>query len=249
MGVSPLAYLIFDRQRVSRADRPLLQAVVVLPLFLGLLIGGLQVLPTPSRDDATVPSRPAGDARAPTNEEPRTAAKAVTERLSTLGSLESDFTTNTRLQDARWAVNDWLASPVLGRGTGSFGQIHGMRVGTEAWISNVILHTLVDTGLVGLAIQMSLFVLVARRAWRAALVAGSPVLEIGLKGLTLGFLVLAIAYQVTDGTWMAIFWVHLGLMVSGIYYVQDEQRRLATAPAPAGPQADAWQAAAAGGRG
>jgi O-antigen ligase len=101
-------------------------------------------------------------------------------------------------------------------------------MGSEAWVSNLILHTLVDTGLLGLVIQVSLFVLVAGRTWHAARVTSDPRLEVGLKAMTLGFLVMLIAYQITDGTWLAVFWIHLGLMVNGIYCVQEEQRRIAS---------------------
>jgi hypothetical protein len=39
--------------------------------------------------------------------------------------------------------------------------------------------------------------------------------------MILGLLVMLIAYQLTDGTWLALFWIHLGLMVNGVYRVQD----------------------------
>jgi hypothetical protein len=204
---SPMAYLLFDRRPLAQADRPLLHAGVALPVLLGALIGILQILP--AAEKFTGAPAPA-------------AAGAVAGRLSTFAHLDSDFTVNTRVQDARWAVNDWLASPLLGRGTGSFAQIHGTRVGTEAWISNLVLHTMVDTGLVGLFLQISLFGLVAWRTWQAASTTREPRLAIGLKAMTLGFLVIAVAYQFTEGTWLAVFWIHLGLMVNGIYCARAE---------------------------
>ena len=179
--------------------------------------------PAPSAPPPVAPA-PASAAPAPTHAAmpPRIAAD-VSSRLSTFKSLESDFTVNTRLQDARWAIDDWRVSPWIGRGSGSFAQIHGIRVGTEAWISNLVLHTLVDTGLVGLTIQMSLFLLIAVRAWRLATRTAQPTLEVGLKGLVLGLVVMLIAYQVTDGSWMALFWIHLGLIVNGIYSASDKR--------------------------
>jgi hypothetical protein len=232
VSVGPLAYVLFDRNRLSEADRPLVQATFALPVLLGVLIVMLRILPAPdslSADSihATAASQP--DARTSAHGQ-AAPGHVVAGRLSTLGRLESDVTTNTRLQDARWALNDWLASPVLGHGTGSFVQLHGIRVGTAAWISNLILHTLVDTGLVGLVIQLSLFVLVASRAWRAATITRDPALAVGLKALTLGWLVMVIAYQLTDGTWLAVFWIHLGLMVNGIYCVRAEPLRRASLP-------------------
>jgi O-antigen ligase len=208
----PLGYVLFDRRRLGRADRPLLQTVVALPVLVGTLFGAVQLLPAQARLAQPLPTAALPSA-------------VVGERLSTFSDLGSDRTVNTRIQDAVWALRDWQASPVLGRGTGSFLQIHGVREGTEAWISNLVLHTMVDTGIVGLAIQMSLFALVAWRTWLAASATAERPLEIGLKAMTLGFLVMVIAYQFTDGTWLAAFWVHLGLMVNGIYCVREEQRR------------------------
>jgi hypothetical protein len=232
VAVGPLAYLVFDRRRPARADRPLLLATVALPLLLGVLIAALQVLPTPPDRPAAATAAPAtsSSAETPSGPSPRAPASAVRDRLDTLGRLDSDLTINTRIQDARWALDDWWASPILGHGTGSFVQIHGRRVGTDAWISNLILHTMVDTGLVGLAIQMSLFVLVGWRAWHAALVTADPRLELGLKALTLGLLVMGVAYQFTDGTWLAVFWIHLAFMVNGIYRVAGKQHAARVTP-------------------
>ena len=233
VSVGPLAYVLFDRSRLTEADQPLVQATFALPILLGVLIAMLRILPAPdalSPHPLNAASASEPSARSSEREQANAPGRVVAGRLSTLGRLESDFTTNTRLQDAQWALNDWLASPVLGHGTGSFGQLHGIRVGTDAWISNLILHTMVDTGLVGLVIQLSLFVLVAGRAWRAATVTRDAALAVGLKALTLGWLVMMIAYQMTDGTWLAVFWIHLGLMVNGIYCVRADPVGRASLP-------------------
>lgn len=220
----PATYLVFDRRRLTQADRPLLQAIVALPVFLVVLIATMRMLPAPTtvRPESAAEATTAAPERqtTPSPSAHDAPATAVDNRLSTFGRLTSDFTVRTRVQDAQWALSDWRSSPVLGHGTGSFLQIHGMRAGSEAWISNLVLHTLVDTGLVGLVIQLSLFVLVVRRAWRAAGVTREPQLAIALRAMTLGFLVMATAYQLTDGTWLAVIWIHLGLMVSGIYCVE-----------------------------
>ena len=223
----PLAYLVFDRRRLARADRPLLQTIVAAPLLVGAFIGVLHLLPSRPIDGAARRAFRTADGVTTFVPSSRLAGgpTGIADRLATFGSLGTDFTLNTRVQDARWALDDWRASPWLGRGTGSFAQLHGVRVGTEAWLSNLVLHTMVDTGLVGLAIQVSLFVLVARRAWRAAQVTVDPGLAAGLKALTLGFLVMVLAYQITDGTWLAVFWIHLALMVNGIYSVREESQR------------------------
>lgn len=237
VAASPLAYVVFDRRRPRSADRPLLHCVVGLPVLMAGLIAVMQVLPAPPVADESSAGRnrpvvnlATGDAMrsvGDTRQDVHGASSALNERLSTFANLRSDMTTSTRIQDAKWAVAIWMESPLLGHGTGAFGQIYGVRVGTEAWISNLILHTMADTGLVGLAIQISLFALVAWRSWRLAQLTPHAGLAIGLKALTLALVGMLIAYQLTDGTWLAVFWIHLGLMVSGIYCVQDERRRAA----------------------
>jgi hypothetical protein len=238
--VGPATYLLFERRRPASVDRPLLQLAFALPVFLGAMILLWGVLPSPRRANAAGAETPAAshasvakprDAQPPQGTakagalDPRAAAPAapvvaseiVEDRLSTFTRLHTDVTLLNRVQDAKWALNDWRESPFLGRGTGSFVQIHGRRFGTEAWISNLVLHTLVDTGVVGLLIQMSLFWLVASRAWRAAAARTDAVFQIGLRALSIGLVVMFLAYQITDGTWLALFWIHLGLMANGVY--------------------------------
>ena len=241
--VGPLSYLFFDRRSLSRADRPLLLTTVTMPVLLVAFIGALMIIPSGDSAAAAPPTAPRPPSSAlrslpgspapvlsPVVRRPQSgsleaesgAVAGVSQRLQTLGQLENDFTLSTRLEDARWAFDDWRESPIIGRGTGAFVQIHGIREGTPAWVSNQVLHTMVDTGLVGLAIQMSLFMLVAYRAWNASRQSAEAALSFGLRAMTLGFLVMMVAYQFTDGTWLAVFWVHLGLMVNGIYCVRAE---------------------------
>jgi hypothetical protein len=223
--VGPLAYLVFDRRRLRHVDRPLLHTAVALPVLLVAFTGVSRIVPAPVSHPAAAPAQ----ARATGSVPSRPPARVVQDRVMTLGRLESDFTTNTRIQDARWAIADWRRSPVLGHGTGSFVQLHGIRVGTEAWISNLVLHTLVDTGLAGLLVQMSLFTVAVRRAWRMSRSTRSARLDVGLKGLTLGLLVALVAYQVTDGTWLAFVWVHLGLMVNATAGLADSRAAVESA--------------------
>jgi hypothetical protein len=220
VAAGPMAYLAFDRGWIPRIDRPLLATILAMPVFFGVTYAAIRALPAP--DPSIAASALAASAPAENDD--------MSSRLSTLKSLDTDFTLNTRLQDAKWAFEDWRASPWLGRGTGSFLQIHGIRVGTEAWISNLILHTMVDTGLVGLLIQMTLFGLVTVRAWRMARAASDLRLAVALKAMALGLLVMFIAYQLTDGTWLAVFWIHLGLMVNGIYCASEVARQRPEVP-------------------
>jgi hypothetical protein len=224
----PVAWLLLDRRRWGAIDRPLRQATIGLPLVLVLLVGVMRLVPAPSETEHGQRTMVTGSPRTGVGgggARGSAAAAPVDERLSTFGRLDSDFTTITRVQDAKWALADWQRSPLLGHGTGSFSQIHGMRAGTEAWISNLPLHTMVDTGIAGLAIQSTLIVLIGLRAWHASQKTAEPSLSVGLKAMTLGLILMLIAYQITDGSWLAIFWIHLALMANGIYRVNDELRR------------------------
>lgn len=211
VAAGPVVYLLFDRRWIPRADRPLVSAMAAVPVVFGLTFALVRFMPGPNLSLTAERGATQADTAA---------GSTLSHRLSTLGRLDSDFTVNTRVQDARWAIEDWRASPWIGRGTGSFAQIHGIRVGSEAWVSNLVLHTLVDTGLAGLIIQCSLFLLVAVGGWRAAAHTTDPALAIGLRAMVVGLFVMLIAYQVTDGSWMALFWIHLGLIVNGIYCAQ-----------------------------
>ena len=138
-------------------------------------------------------------------------------RLSSFTDLDNDFTWSTRLQDASNAITDWQASPIIGNGTGSFAQIHGIRAGTEAWISNMILHTMVDVGTIGLLFQLALIYYLFRDTIHATRRAQSESFRVTLASLALGLIVILVSYQITSGVWLALFWVHIGLMVNGIF--------------------------------
>jgi len=205
---APLAFISSERSLSSRTRRLLVLLVIVLPISLALLLGAMRLFP--SADLAA--------------------------RLSSFGRLASDPHWQVRLTDARIAYHDWLTHPLLGNGTGSFAQLHGARAGTPSWISNQFLHTLVDTGVVGLLIQLALLFLILRDAWRSGQRSYAPQLQVGLPAMAAGLLTMLICYQATDGTWLALFWIHLGVMANGIF-VADRTResappRSANADAP-----------------
>ena len=227
---APVTFLLVDHRPLRRRDRSLVYVGGGLPVVLAVLIGFVQLLPpsTTTQAEQVAPgTRDAWVSEVGTINDPVseiTPGSDVADRLSSFGRLETDVTLSTRAEDALWALADWRERPLLGHGTGSFGQIHGVRAGTQAWISNLVLHTLVDTGVVGLIVQMALFGFVAFGAWRAANVTSDPQLEIGLRALTVGFVVMVTAYQLTDGTWLATFWIHLGLMANAVASVGDVER-------------------------
>lgn len=139
------------------------------------------------------------------------------DRLATLGRLNTDNTFQWRLETFQLGIQDWSRHPIIGNGTGSFSQLHGPIRGSEAWIPIMIIHTLVDTGIVGLVIQGALLGVVFWRTLKAVqrLPSDSP-LRIGLIALSAGMFVLLIAYQAADASWLAGFWIHLGLISNGV---------------------------------
>lgn len=135
-------------------------------------------------------------------------------RLRTFSSLATDPTFSARLEQTKWALAEWRQHPWIGWGPGAFYQIHGIVRYIPAWISNLTVRTLHETGLFGALFFYGWALLALALAVRAAREA--PALDRALLlGLAIGFLSLLIAYHATDGTWLAEIWIHVGLMVAG----------------------------------
>ncbi len=134
-------------------------------------------------------------------------------RLRTLLSLHGDPTFNLRME--RWALawKDIRMRPILGWGPGTFVQLHGIRYFAPAWLDSLTIKNLQEGGLFG--------VLALYGVWMTALGDGVwGALQEGLAergmilGLTLGGMVLFLAYHVTDATWLALVWVWLGVLTA-----------------------------------
>lgn len=144
------------------------------------------------------------------------------ERLQSFLSLESDATFSARLSDWSLALNDWRRQPLTGWGPGSFFDLHGVLRSNPAWISNLSVRLLHETGVLGI---------VSFTGFVAALLL--PALEVvrrqvrmedrsALLGLIIAyFVLLLIAYQSTDGIWLAASWVNAGLIASGTYVLRQ----------------------------
>lgn len=143
--------------------------------------------------------------------------QAVITRLQTFANLRIDATVSMRLQTYAFGLSDWRRYPWLGWGPGTFYQLYGDFWGMPAWLSNMIVRTLQETGLIGLGFFVAFLASVLYQAIRA--LTGSArlsSLEYGaLVGLLLGMVVILVAYQATDGTWLAAMWVHAALLTSG----------------------------------
>ncbi|MEO5951300.1 MAG: hypothetical protein ABIQ44_02425, partial [Chloroflexia bacterium] len=123
----------------------------------------------------------------------------------------------------RDAFDGWLRRPLLGWGSGSFPMVYPPPLEGGYWIANVVLHTLFDTGIVGLALLAGALVVAG---WRALKSIRYPVVRwdgqaFVVFGLLSGGVGLLAAYQVTDGSWLGFTWVLVGMLGSASLKMQN----------------------------
>ena len=144
------------------------------------------------------------------------ASLPMVNRLQSFLNLGFDATFSARLTDWSLALSDWWQRPLTGWGPGSFYALRGELRAHPAWISNLTVRLLQETGLVGLAAFGGYFLTLLLPAVRV--VRSQPHLPDSrrLLGLVISYAVLLmLAYQSTDGIWLAASWVHAGLIVTG----------------------------------
>lgn len=162
-------------------------------------------------------------------------APRYSERLSTLDVAEPTSDTNTlfRVVQSVSAVDDFLASPILGNGTASFQLLFtretgALDIGAETgWISNSELRILHDTGVLGFAAFALFMGALVRRAWRRLRRASDP----ALLALLVSLVVYAVSFQATEGTILAFTWVHLGLIACAVSLAASRNRAIAASGA------------------
>ena len=130
---------------------------------------------------------------------------------------QADPSLRARVDTLQQALPAIEAQPLIGNGTGSFGVGHQDDKSNPGWIANLELHILYDSGVIGFICWLIGF---AGLAWAAIRFLRGRVGDEGydLNWATLGLMgaVLAIfvAFQATEGSWLAFPWVYLGLLVS-----------------------------------
>jgi O-antigen ligase len=137
-------------------------------------------------------------------------------RLQSFLNLGFDATFSARLSDWSMALEDWAQRPLTGWGPGSFFAIHGVLRAHPAWISNLSVRLLQETGVIGLVAFggfLATLLLPAVKTLRQGL-------DLMDRGILLGLIIsygvlLGLAYQSTDGIWLAASWVHAGLIAAG----------------------------------
>lgn len=139
---------------------------------------------------------------------------------------QADPSVQVRAEGAGQALAGLVAHPLLGNGAGSFGMGHQDDQGAPGWLSNLELHLWYDSGLLGLGAVVLGLGVVGRAAWRGAL--RTPGVATDLRAATLGLagagVTLLVAYQATEGSWLAFSWVYVGLLARA--------GRITTAAAP-----------------
>ena len=136
-------------------------------------------------------------------------------RLSNLSHLTTLQSWQGRLYYYRLAIDSWRSRPLLGWGTGSFGQLYSYTtIDMPAWVPNLEIRVLHDSGLIGLCAFVLFLVMVIGDAMRAVARAKTGFDRTLLIAFLASLMGLLIAYQATDATWLGFTWVHIAFLVA-----------------------------------
>lgn len=121
---------------------------------------------------------------------------------------------------SRWisfknAWDDFLQRPFLGNGANSFGQKYTTTAHTPGWISNLVLMSLHDTGIVGTLLLLAWFAWFGWRMWRAWRGMAQNAARTMLFGMGIALLCLFAAYQITTMVWFGWMWWGLAVLEAG----------------------------------
>lgn len=125
-----------------------------------------------------------------------------------------DATTFERFSSYGVALDEWRERPLVGWGAGSFGQMHTYAsIDEPAWLDNLEIHALHDSGMIGLVgltialIGPLLGLFLKVRRYPAG---GNGELGV-MVGLLGACVVLLVAFQATEATWLGYPWCFWGL--------------------------------------
>jgi O-antigen ligase len=137
---------------------------------------------------------------------------ALAQRLATFANLGTDGNVWVRQQILRHALSVWQEHPWIGWGIGAYSQVYLYpNANATSWIPNLIVHQLYNTGILGLGFFLLALALAGWRgfqAWRHA----HGRARAWLGGLLLALVGLFVAFQATEASWLAYFWIYLGLL-------------------------------------
>lgn len=147
-------------------------------------------------------------------------ALVVSSALAGGGNTLADFSL-TRLLTSRSiffrldaytrAWNDFVASPLLGNGANVFAQKYTSPAGARDFISNFVLMTLHDTGIVGAWLLGAWLARLGLETW-TALRTGPGRARTFLLALAVAYCALLVTYQSVSVFWLGWNWIYLGLL-------------------------------------
>jgi O-antigen ligase len=150
-----------------------------------------------------------------------TLMRDLPERLATLaiGKAADDPTVLHRLKFLAFAVEDIREHPILGLGSSSFQLLYededNVGVG-PAWLDNLVIRVIHDTGIVGLIVFGWFIFELSRRAWRVLASSFHQPAIAAVGALSAGALVMLIAYQLTDASTLGFTWIHFGMLAAAV---------------------------------
>lgn len=183
--------LVFERRSLWSQVNRLVLAVIALPLLIFVVLSITPYLPS---------------------------SLPMVNRLQSFLNLEYDPTFSARLADWSLAMKDWMQRPWTGWGPGAFYALHGLLRARPAWISNLTVRLLHETGVVGLVLFVGYFLTLLMPGIKRVRGMEDGMARGALLGLMISYAVLVgLAYQSTDGIWLTASWVHAGLIAAGVY--------------------------------
>lgn len=117
-----------------------------------------------------------------------------------------------RVDVYHFAMQDWRKNPIFGRGYFSLKQY-----GDDLWIGNTVISVLHDSGVIGLALFVILFIPLFLKVILNLFAAESIKDKAYLAGMMSGFILTLFSNNFSPNHTLAIFWVELGLL-----YVMNE---------------------------
>lgn len=124
-----------------------------------------------------------------------------------------------RLESYARAWQGFAAQPLFGNGANVFAQKYMTAAGTRDWVSNLVLLTLHDTGIVGLALLGGWLASLGVTTGRTLKLSGP--LQPFLLALTIAYVSLLVCYLATSVFWLGWNWTYLGLLAAGNIAAND----------------------------
>lgn len=143
-------------------------------------------------------------------------------RIGSIGDA-GDSSVRIRVEFARQALSDWQDFPITGSGVGSFGQRYTTSSFDRAWLSNVFVRVLHDSGIIGLALFLAPLAILAWQTLRLVPAVATPVNRLAVA-FGVAIAAMFVAFQATEGFQIAWYWIALGLFAAAVRLATDRQR-------------------------